>query len=395
MKVLHVIPSISPLRGGPSAALALMTQSLARAGVDVHVVTTDDNGSGRMAVPLDAPVVEGGVVTRFLPRQTRFYTFSWPLMRWLGHHVRDYDLVHIHALFSYPSLPAAFHARRCRVPYIVRPLGTLNQWGMRHRRRWLKQASFHLIERRILAGASAVHYTSEQERIEACRLGAAGNTVVAPLGVDLTDRDTPASPTAFLRAHPSLRRRTVILFLSRLDRKKGVELLLAAFARVHQAQPHAALVIAGSGEATYTAELCALAHRLGIADSVVWPGFLVGDEKLAALSCASVFVLPSHSENFGVAPVEAMAAGLPVIVSDQVGVSRDVEEARAGIVVRTEAEELADAILRLVCDPVLRRWLGENGKRLARDRFSIQATTRRLIQLYEEVLQARGQKVCR
>jgi len=163
MKILHVIPSVGPLRGGPSGMIRTLTRELVKAGITVDVATTDDNGPTRLDVVLEHPVIDEGVTYRYFRRQTRFYSFSWPLTRWLNEHVVDYDLVHIHALFSYPSISAAFWAQRYRIPYIVRPLGVLTRWGMRNRRPWLKRGSFKFIESRILSGAAAVHYTSEQE----------------------------------------------------------------------------------------------------------------------------------------------------------------------------------------------------------------------------------------
>src|SRR5205823_528444 len=112
-----------------------------------------------------------GVTHWYFPRQTRFYQFSRPLHRWLSRYVRSYDLLHIHALFSYAPVSAAFTALQSNVPYIIRPLGTLNRWGVKNRRPWLKKLSLSLIERRILGGAAALHYTSEQERLEAAEVG--------------------------------------------------------------------------------------------------------------------------------------------------------------------------------------------------------------------------------
>ena len=147
-----------------------LARDLSRAGIDTHVATTDDNGAERLAVPYGVPVVQDGVTYWYFRRQTRFYTFSWPLGRWLADRVADFDLVHIHALFSYATLPAAFWANRHGVPYVVRPLGTLSEWGMKNRRPWLKHWSFRVIESRVLKHAAIVHYTSDQERLEAEKL---------------------------------------------------------------------------------------------------------------------------------------------------------------------------------------------------------------------------------
>ena len=207
-----------------------LARALSRQGMEIHVATTDDNGPERLSVPLGVPQQEDGATFWYFSRQTRFYTFSWPLTRWLARHVHEFDLVHIHALFSYAALPAALLAHRAGVPYIVRPLGTLNRWGIENRRPWLKKLSFRVLESRILANAAAIHYTSEQELTEAGELGVQGKALMIPNVVE-----PPADETRAARSLPEGRK--VILFLSRLDRKKGIDLLLEAFAQVRRRSP--------------------------------------------------------------------------------------------------------------------------------------------------------------
>ena len=393
LKILHVIPSVGPLRGGPSRAVYDMAYGIAELGHTVHVVTTDDNGAGRLVVPHGQPIVKRQVTTWYFPRQMRFYTVSCPLTRWLARHIGDYDLVHIHSLFSYASLPAALFAHHCGIPYIARPLGTLNRWGMANRRPWLKKISFRLIERRILAHAAAIHYTSNQERLEAKALGVDQSDVVVPLGFDLSPFKRLPPADQFRQAYPTLVGRTVVLFLSRLDLKKGLDLLLPAFANVNRCHPATALVVAGSGEERFTTQLRDQVHDLGISTCVVWTGFLSGEDKLAALAAADLFVLPSYSENFGVASIEALAAGLPVVVSDRVGVACEIERANAGLVVPCEVGALVSALERMVDNPDLRHRMGINGQQLARERFYMEAMTCALVAMYEDVLQRQKKQV--
>jgi glycosyltransferase involved in cell wall biosynthesis len=380
-----VIPSVSPLRGGPSVAVRAVARSLVQAGIEVHVATTDDNGNGRLEVPQSVPVKEEGISYWYFPRQTHFYTFSWPLTRWLEEHVREYDLVHIHALFSYAAIPAAYWAARCKIPYIVRPLGVLNRWGMENRHPWLKTISFKLIERRILAGAAAVHFTSDQECLEAAELGISQNSVVIPNAVEIPEDANHFARGRFRSRHPGLADRLIILFLSRLDPKKGLDILLPAFGQVRVRHPRAALVVAGNGEPALTAHLQQEAVRLRIGSDIFWAGFLSGAEKWAALADADIFVLPSYSENFGVAVVEAMACGLPVIVSDQVGIHREIAAAQAGLAVPCRVTALTEALTQLVADTEMRSRMGANGRHLARSEFSLEAVTDALIRLYTAI----------
>ncbi|MBI4525321.1 MAG: glycosyltransferase [Deltaproteobacteria bacterium] len=363
-----------------------LARALVSAGVETHVAATDDNGHGRLNVPLGQPVVEDGVTYWYFPRQGRFYTFSWPLTRWLAQHLQEYDLIHIHALFSYAAIPAAYWASRCGVPYVVRPLGVLKRWGMQNRRRWLKKISLRLIESRILAGAALVHYTSEEERQEAAESVTVARSVIIPNAVDLSTNSVIIEKRGLFRArYPQLIGRTLIVFLSRLDPIKGLDLLLPAFAKVRERHPRATLVMAGTGERAFVARLQREASRLGIELDIVWADFVSGEEKWALLADADLFVLPSYSENFGVAAVEAMASGVPVVVSDQVGIHREIAEANAGLVVRCEAGALANAVIRLVGDAELRSRMGANGRHLSRAQFSPEAVAARLIQAYTSI----------
>jgi glycosyltransferase involved in cell wall biosynthesis len=383
-KILHVIPSVGALRGGPSAMVRNLARDLSQQGIDTHVATTDDNGPQRLDVPWGVPVVEHGVTYWYFPRQTRLYSFSWPLGAWLAKHVADFDLLHIHALFSYASLPAAFWAHRLNVPYVVRPLGTLNEWGMQNRRPRLKRLSFRMLESRIIRHAALMHYTSDRERIEAESLRVAAPAVVIP---NLIPEWNASQCAGRLRARfPQLRGRPIVLYLSRIDQKKGLDLLLAAFAVARRQVPDAMLVVAGDGPPRLVDRLHADAASLGIAADVLWTGFLAGDDKDAALADADVFVLPSRSENFGIAVAEAMAAGLPVIVSDRVGIHEEIAAASAGLVVRCEPGGLARAMTRLLTDPRLRASLGGAARSLALRKYSSRAVTTRLIGAYNSLL---------
>jgi len=382
LKVLHVIPSIAPARGGPSVVIRTLAGAQAEQGMEVHVATTDDDGPNHRTAPPTVPFVQDQVTFWIFPRQSSFYLFSLPLTRWLRTHARDYDVIHIHALFSYAAIPAARSAKRAGVPYIVRPLGTLNRWGMRHRRRWLKRLSYSVIESRILAGAAAIHYTCEQEAAEARELGAPETGVVVPNPVDLD----PATPAHDPSAPPAL------LFLSRLDAKKGLDLLLPAFARVLKQHPRATLTIAGSGPAEFVEGLKRQSCELAIESAVVWAGFLQGAEKRHALAQAQVFVLPSYSENFGVAVVEAMGAGLPVVVSDQVGLHQEVSSAGAGLVAECTVDSLEAALLRVFKDPALRATMGQRAVTLAKT-FSRTAVAAQLAEVYARIRSGHRQPI--
>jgi len=350
----------------------------------VDVATTDDNGAGQLAVPLGRPVVENGVTYWYFRRQISFYTVSWPLFQWLAAHVGDYDLIHIHGLFSFAATAGAFWAVRRGVPYLVRPLGVLNTWGIRNRRPFLKRLSLLLIERRVLAKAAAAHFTSEQERCEAELVAHCTRSVVIPNPVATLGVDQKPRAEALLSKYPELAGRRVVLFLSRVDPIKGLDLLLDGFAKVRVARPDATLVVAGNGNESFVARLREQAQRLGVQRDVIWAGFLEGGEKREVFAAADVFVLPSYSENFGIAVVEAMASGLPVIVSDQVGIHHEVAHAKAGLVVRCDADEVSGAVVQMLSDCEARSQIAQNAVFLAK-KFSPEVVSEKLIEVYRSL----------
>lgn len=384
MRILHVIPSVSSARGGPSVLLRTLAGGLAQSGVEVHVATTDDDSMDVIDRPHGIPISDGGATYWYFKRQTHFYTVSLPLSKWLRIHVADYDVVHIHALFSFPSVSAAYWARRMRVPYIIRPLGTLNRWGLENRRPWLKRISLLCLERKMIAGAAAIHYTSEQERLEAIKFAAETKAVIIPNAIERRSR--LATPGVFRSRYPELNGRQIILFLSRFDIKKGLDILISAFADVHKKKSEAQLVLAGGGDPELTSWIKNECSRLGVSSHVLFAGFLEGSGKDAALQDADIFVLPSYSENFGIAPAEAMAASVPIVISDQVAIHGDVTDANAGVVVPCNVRALSEALLRLLRDPGLRSELGRNGQALAARRYSIEAMTRSILGLYQDVI---------
>ena len=396
--------------------------------------------AGTNRVPLPASPTSGGgvdqqrvAVCHYFPKRTEFYKVSPGFARWVFRHVRDYDVVHIHALFSFTSMAAAWAARSAGVPYVVRPLGTLAQYGVTQRRPWLKRLSLKFIEGPILRHAAAVHFTAEAEKAEAEALGIAMRGVVIPLGVEVVvashSQPTPQvgeelstapplptspmymeqTPTAnplptlgegwggeclnpLLAKFPQLAGKPIVLFLSRLDAKKNVEGLLKAFSLLASEYPNLHLLIAGDGEPAYVARLKTLAKNLGLADCVTWAGHLDGEMKASAFAAASVFALPSFSENFGIAAAEALLAGLPCVLGKGVAIADDVVQAGAGLAVLPEPEEIARALRTILDDESLRSGMGHRAAVLAGERYSLEAMGERLVELYEGIIDKRGQK---
>jgi glycosyltransferase involved in cell wall biosynthesis len=378
LKVLHIIPSISPKRGGPSKAIWLVHKALTEQGIHVSIATTDDDGPGRHARGTSLPFD-----THVFPKQTEFYTYSSALKQWLIQNIRNYDLVHIHALFSYPSIVAGKVAQRAGVPYIVRPLGTLNRYGIQYRRPLLKKLSLRLFEGPLLRQAAAVHFTAQAEMHEAKLLGIPLRPAIVPLSV--VSEEEP-DYQAFYTRHPDLRTNPYVLFLSRLDQKKNIEGLLGAFAQLVPSYPNLRLAIVGDGDPRYLSGLKSLAQSLKVAPHIVWTGFLSGGLKSAALAGARVFVLPSYSENFGIAAAEALLQGLPCVLGRGVAIAGDVEAAGAGIGVEPTVEAISQALQYLLDDDSIRAQVGARARAFAEKEYSLDVMGSRLMAMYENAL---------
>ena len=356
MRVLHIIPSISPLRGGPSAAVLAMVAALREQGVDASILTTNDHGPGiDRSMPLGRWFERAGVPVlafgRWSPpqRALREFAISPRLNRWLAAHLRNYQFLHVHALFSWSSTTAMAQARMARVPYVLRTIGQLNNWSL-SQSAGRKQLLWRLIEHRNLANAAALHFTSTAERDQAASLGLPTPTLVLPLGVQLPDL-SPLSPS--LLESGTAQSGPTFLFLSRIHPKKQLERLIDALALLQQRLPQAPwqLRIAGAGEPAYLQRLRQQVARAGIGHRCHWLGFLEGEAKWQALQQADWFVLPSASENFGIAAIEALAAGTPPILSPDVAVAASIASAGAGLIISAEPQALSAVLEAALAGP--------------------------------------------
>lgn len=365
-----------------------LSKELANQGVDVTILTTDangDNGQAALDVPLDCPVEQFGYQIRYFHCSPfRRYKFSLNLLNWLAHNAQYYDLAHIHALFSPVSSAAAAIARTQRLPYILRPLGTLDPADLQKKRR-LKQFYATLLERPNLAGAAAMHFTSDQEAKVSERFGVVTRDCVIPLGVELPI----VGETADIRAEFNIpSNRPLLLFMSRIDPKKGLDLLLPALEQLAAAGEQFHWVIAGANpqDPRYEQSIYSSIQTSSLADRTTWTGFVTGSRKIQLLQAADLFVLPSYYENFGIAVAEAMAAGVPVLISDQVHIWPQIQQAEAGWISTCQIEALTKQLRIALHHRPERIRRGGNAKAYAKQYYSWNAVAQQVVTLYESVL---------
>ena len=349
VRVLHVVPTYLPATryGGPIFAVHGLCKALAARGHEIEVFTTNVDGNAVSDVPLGTAVERDGVNVYYFPATMRRLYYSPAMRKALFARAGEFDLVHAHSVFLWPTAGAARAARRAGVPYVISPRGMLVPELIQRKSRLAKMAWISLVERRNFLHACAIHFTSEGEREDVRRLGVSvPRAAVVPNGIDIP-------PLTNEPRDPSL-----VLYLGRINWKKGLDRLVDAVARLAGAR----LVIAGRDDEGYR-------DTLPPNDRVTFVGEVAGAAKEHLLTTAAMLVLPSISENFGNAVLEAMAYATPVVVTPGVGLARDVEEAGSGIVTDGEPALLSKAIERLLGDEALRTTMGARGRALVESRF--------------------------
>jgi glycosyltransferase involved in cell wall biosynthesis len=336
MRVLEIIGSVNPRDGGAIEGVLRQSALRARRGHETHIASLDWP---------HAPWVIGCAVKTFGFRPAepdvgrspwQRYGYTPQFVPWLREHVTNYDMVVVNGLWNYTSLAARRVLPRSTVPYVVFPHGMLDPWFRvgRPLKHMAKQMLWLISEGPLLANAGAVLFTTEDEMVravDAFRPYDVRGRVVGYGTADL-EGDPAIQRAAFRRAVSALAGRPFLLFLGRIHRKKGCDILVEAFARIAAAHPELDLVIAGPDSDGLRAAIEATAEAAGVAERIHWPGMLSGDVKWGALRDCKALVLPSHQENFGVVVAEALAAGRPVLISDQVNIWRDIKAAGAGMV---------------------------------------------------------------
>ena len=388
LKVLHVINTLDPEAGGPPLVATRLAAAQAALGAEVHLLAHRTPGAdGRVRALLE--LLPGVHRLRFhdLPAPgTTGRRLGWGARRLVEQHVARADWVHLHGVWDPILRPTAAAARRLGKPYAVAPHGMLDPWSL-GQKRLKKRVAMLLGYRRMLDGASFLHVLNADERRLVGPLKLRCPAVVIPNGVFLEELDPLPEPGTFRAAHPALGDAPYVLFLSRLHHKKGLDVLAEAFAGVARERPDVRPVVAGpDGGARQPFER--QVAGLGLAGRVHVVGPLYGADKLAALVDAACFCLPSRQEGFSVAVLEALACGVPVVVSDACHFP-EVAEVGAGRVVPLDASAVATALAAVLASAEVRRRMGEAGRELVRNRFTWPAIARLSLDAYQDATRAR------
>jgi glycosyltransferase involved in cell wall biosynthesis len=340
MKILHVISSMNPAGGGAVEGMLQLGTVMRTLGDEIEIASLDSPGAAYLK-DIAIPVHPLG------PPKSGF-AYSKRFVPWLRANRSRYDSVVVNGIWQFQSFGAWQALRNSSTPYFLFTHGMLDPWfkkqyPMKHLKKWMY---WPWAEYRVLRDARAVLFTCEEER----RLARTSfwlyrcNEVVVNYGTSFPKGDPEMERGAFFAKHPELQGKKIVLFLGRIHPKKGCDLLISAFAKMLAGNREWQLVMAGPDQTGWQKELEARAATLKISGQVTWTGMLAGAEKWGALRAAEVFALPSHQENFGIAVAESLAVGLPVLISNQVNIWREVEGDKAGFVGADTLEGTCDML---------------------------------------------------
>lgn len=369
MRVLHVAPSMARAYGGPTYSLVGYSAAAAASGVDISIAAPRPPAEDIewLSHQLPHPTLE------LFPWHGRNAFIASPgLHRWLRSNGAAFDVIHVHGLLNPIS---SFTSRLCVKkgwPVVIRPFGTLSSYTVAHRRGALKQLYFGLLERPTMRRTSAVHFTTTVERDESLNHGIEWGTRAFVIPPPVSDRRVPSSRKA--------RTSSNVLVIARLNPVKHLELLIDSWPLVIRRIPEARLTIAGDGASAYVRSLRSRAASLG--GSVRFAGEVEGSTKESLLAESDLFVLPSLHENFGIAVLEALAAGLPVVITPEVQLAAFVRENKLGLLAEGSATAVADAIISGLGNQELRARCRQDGARIVSESFSRPLIGQQLLEMY-------------
>lgn len=392
MKVLHVIPALGPVYGGPSLSVLDLAKAIAHTGIHVDIVTTNANGSNCLDVPLQTWIEQDGVRIQYFPYwYFKDYKISLPMGRWLSHHIADYDIVNTHAIFSYTNVSAYRSCQRHGIPYVIHPHGMLEPWAIAYKS-WKKKAYYSLFEKPALEKASVIRALVTSEALHIQELNLRTPLAITPNGITQQSSPNPSEVEAFYEQFPSTRGKTLILFLGRIDPKKGLDLLATAFGQVHQQFPQAHLVVAGPDNIGFLPTVQSFFERENCLNAVTFTGMLMGAAKAAALTVADLYVAPSYSEGFSMSVLEGMGAGLPCIITTGCNFP-EAAAAEVAHVVEIDAAAIAQAITSCLKHPEAAKAMGDRARQFIFDHYTWNQIASRLIQVYNDILRRGASKV--
>ncbi len=385
MKVLMVIPAVGNVYGGPTKIVLELAQAVGNLGHNVDIVTTTANGFTNLDVPLSKWVNEKNYRIQYFPYwDVADYKISFSLTKWLFQHVTNYDLVHTNAVFSYPVLPAHWACQFHKIPYIMTPHGMLEPWAMAYKAE-KKRLYYELLEKPALQKAAAIQITGSPEANSIKSYGIKTPMIFVANGIHRHDCETQTDPELFYQQFPHTRNKTLIIFLARIDPKKGLDLLAKAFSQVYAQFPQTHAIVAGPDNTGFLPTVQNYFAQFGCLEAVTFTGMLTGAIKYAALAAASIYVAPSYSEGFSMSVLEGMAAGLPCIITTGCNFP-EAGVAEAAYIVKVDADDIARKLIDCLKNPQPAKETGDRARRLILEQYTWERIALNLQNAYKAVV---------
>ncbi|KST63326.1 glycosyltransferase [Mastigocoleus testarum] len=385
MKLLIVTPALGGVYGGPSKCVVELAQALGKLKIDVDLVTTNANGSTLLEVPLKIWLSKTTYQTQYFPyKGIGDYKFSLSLNSWLYKHVKDYDLVQINAIFSLSNLSAYWACRKYDVPYVVIPHGMLDPWALSYKA-LKKRIYYNLLEKPALQNAKLIQTLAVNEAEQIKSLNLTVPTAITPNGIHRRDFEKLPNPEVFYQKFPEIRNKTLILFLGRIDPKKGLDLLAKAFSDTLSQFPHTHLIVAGPDNIGFSHTARNFFARVGCLEFVTFTGMLTGPLKYAALAAANIYVAPSYSEGFSMSVLEGMASGLPCVITTGCNFP-EAAKTNAAYVVDIDADAIARGIIKCLKSPIDAKKMGERARELIFEKYTWDSIAEKLMGVYKNII---------
>jgi len=388
MKILMTIPSIGSVYGGPSQSVLNLVKAIGSQGISIDFVTTDANGDNPLSVPLKTWITEDNYRIQYFPCKVwGDYKWSQSFFHWIFQSIQHYDLAHTSAIFSLSNLPLYWAAQCHNVPYIISPRGMLEPWALGYKSS-KKKFYYHLLEKPALQKAKVIHALARDEAERIVPLQLPTPIAILPNGIDRSEFEALPSNKLFHQIVPGLTHKKLILFLGRIDPKKGLDLLAPAFAKVQHHFPDAHLILAGPDNIGFLPTAQGYFQESQCPDAVTFTGILKGDLKKSALAAAQIYVAPSYSEGFSISVLEGMASGLPCVITTGCNFP-EAATAQAAHVVEINSESIAQALIQCLSDPVAAKEMGERARQLVFSDYTWDSIAKRMIELYDAILSDR------
>lgn len=383
MKILLIIPYLALIYGGTSKSVLELARTISKTGIKVDLVTTNANGNTKLELPVNCWLSQENYRIQYFSCWNKGdFIISTSLIFWLIQNLHSYDLIHTNTVFAPLISLTHYLCRVQKIPYIATPHGMLEPWALSYKTS-KKQVYYHLIEKPLLKQANAIQALARSESENLNALGYSQTTII-PNGISRLDFEPLANPEHFYQAFPETQNKHLILFLGRIDPKKGLDLLAPAFGTLHQQFPKTHLVIAGPDHIGFLPIVKTDFQEAACLQAVTFTGMLTGELKFSALAAANLYVAPSYSEGFSLSILEGMASGLPSIITKNCNFP-EAAQVQAAHVVEPTVTALTQALVDCLSNPIEAQKMGDRAREFIFDHYTWDKVATKLVKIYHQV----------